>query len=325
MSNTPRAARPSYGPCTLCPRNCGVNRAQGERGVCGVSARLRVARAMLHHWEEPPISGTCGSGAVFFSGCPLHCVYCQNAAISDGKAGRDISVARLAEIFLELQRKGAHNVNLVTPTHYVPSIMEALELAGRFQETSEGERLTIPVVYNTGGYESVDTLRALEGYVDVYLTDFKYASPQLAQRYSHAADYPEVAARALAEMVRQTGAYRLEREPEGEDELAGSDGNLLLKGVIVRQLLLPGEVADALEVTRRVFGAFGNRVCYSLMNQYTPLPQAERFPQLQRPVTDGEYDELIDGALDLGVRRSFMQEGGTVAESFIPAFDGEGV
>jgi len=278
---------------------------------------------MLHHWEEPPISGTRGSGAVFFSGCPLHCVYCQNAAISDGRVGRPVDEHRLAGIFLELQAQGAHNINLVTPTHFVPSVRAALELAGRFEEGED--RLHIPVVYNTGGYETVETIRSLEGYVDVYLTDFKYASSELARRLSQAADYPEVARAALAEMVRTTGGYRLEREPDDPDDIAGDEGNLLLGGVVVRQLLLPGQVNDAKLVTDYLFATYGNDVCYSLMNQYTPLAAVRGMGELARPVTDGEYDELIDHALDLGVRRSFMQEGGTVAESFIPAFDGTGV
>lgn len=307
----------------LCPRRCGADRSAGGKGLCGVSAHLRVARAMLHRWEEPPISGIRGSGAVFFSGCPLHCVYCQNAAISDGVAGKDIDAERLAAVFLELQEQGAHNINLVTPTQYVPHIKVALERAGRFRGGSGA--LTIPVVYNTGGYETTDTLRSLEGYVDIYLTDFKYASSALAQRYSSASDYPQVASLALAEMVRQTGCYRLQHEGDGPDELAGSETNLLCSGVIVRQLLLPGHLHDAKRVTDTVFMEHGNEVCYSLMNQYTPLVGLASYQELARAVTAREYDEFIDHALDLGVCRSFMQEGGTVEESFIPAFDGSGV
>ena len=289
-------------------------------GVTGGIQSVKAARAMLHFWEEPPISGSRGSGAVFFSGCPLRCVFCQNAEISGGKAGREIPVERLAEVFLELQERGAHNINLVTPTHYVPQIKRALELAGRFSD--EAGTLDIPVVYNTGGYETPETIRSLAGYVDVYLTDFKYASAALAARYSHAADYPDVALAAFREMVAQVGDYASGLIVDDKSD------ELLTHGVIVRQLLLPCAegLQDAKAVTALLFGEFENRICYSLMNQYTPMPgMGERFPELAEPVLEEDYAAWVDFALDLGIEWSFMQEGGTVEESFIPAFDGDGL
>jgi putative pyruvate formate lyase activating enzyme len=278
-----------------------VNRAAGERGFCGADDTLRVARAALHHWEEPPISGTRGSGTVFFANCPLRCVYCQNAGISTGGQGQAVAVERLAELFLDLQQQGAHNINLVTPTHYRPQIIAALDLA-------RVAGLTLPVVYNTSGYETVAAIEALADYVDAYLTDFKYASSEPAARYSAAPDYPDVASAALRAMIAQTGEYTVD------------DAGILRRGVLVRHLLLPGQVADSKAVVDAVFSAHGNAVCFSLMNQYTPMPGAGVCPELQRPVSALEYDELIDYALDLGVTNSFMQQGGTVGESFIPPF-----
>jgi putative pyruvate formate lyase activating enzyme len=291
--------------CTLCPRRCGANRAAGQHGLCGADDTLQVARAALHFWEEPPISGTKGSGTVFFSNCPLHCVYCQNEPISSGCAGKAIGIERLAEIFLELQAQGAHNINLVTPTHYVSQIIAALD-------TARAAGLTLPIVYNTSGYETVETIERLAGSIDIYLTDFKYASPALAARYSHAPDYPSVALKALQAMVDQVGEY-------SEDE------PLLKTGVILRHLLLPGQLEDSKEVIRRAYAAVGNKVCYSLMSQYTPLVGVTLPLELQQTVVEQDYDELIDYALDLGIIHSFMQEGGAAKESFIPAFDLTGV
>jgi putative pyruvate formate lyase activating enzyme len=293
--------------CELCPRRCGADRAAGERGICGADDTLRVARAALHHWEEPPISGTRGSGTVFFSNCPLRCVYCQNATISTGHVGKAVTVERLAEIFVELEGQGAHNINLVTPTQYAPQISHALGLA---RERGMG----LPVVYNTSGYETVEAVTRLAGHVDVYLTDFKYASAALAARYSQASDYPAVALAAFKAMVEQVGSYALD------------DEGLLRTGVIVRHLMLPGQLEDSKAVLEAVYGAVGNRVCYSLMNQYTPMPTAAaRFKELRATVTEDEYRALITFALDLGITNSFMQEGGTATESFIPPFDLTGV
>lgn len=300
MLNTEKAG------CRICPRNCGARRSDGKKGYCGVDESLVVSRAALHMWEEPCISGRNGSGTVFFAGCPMHCVYCQNYEIAGGR-GKTISLLRLVEIFLELQGKGAHNINLVTPTHYSLVIAEAVR-----QAREKG--LTVPVVYNCSGYESVDTLRKLEGLVDIYLTDFKYPDAVGAEKYSHAPDYPEVAFEALKEMVRQ--------QPEGIFDEEG----MMQKGVIVRHLLLPGRVKAGKEVIRRVYEAFGNQVYLSLMNQYTPFEQVgEKYPELARRVTDREYGRLLEYAMDLGIENGFFQEGDTAEESFIPAFDGEGV
>ena len=293
--------------CTLCPRSCGADRAAGQKGYCGVGGtKIKAARAALHMWEEPCISGSQGSGTVFFSGCPLRCVYCQNRDIARAGAGKEITVERLSEIFLELQEKGAANINLVTPTHYTPEIVKAVA------EARDGG-LTLPIVYNCGGYEKPETLRTLEGIVDIYLTDFKYMDAEAARRYSHAPDYPEIAKEALGEMVRQ--------QPEPVFDEKG----LMKKGVIVRHLLLPGHLKNAEAVVKYVYETYGNRVYLSLMNQYTPLPGMEKWPEINRKVTRREYDRLLDYAVELGVENGFIQEGGTAEESFIPAFDCEGI
>ncbi len=309
-------------------------------------------------WEEPCISGEKGSGAVFFSGCPLHCVYCQNHNIAAAQVGREISLERLSTIFLELQAQGAANINLVTPTHYTPQIICAVEDARR-------QGLHLPIVYNCSGYEKVDTLRQLEGIVDIYLTDFKYMDGKTAAKYSHAPDYPEVAKAALAEMVRQIfgTTYYPSDEPVGVDDcipmqqisrtpsdsfkkavgaadrvpmecmqtvvrdagIFDQDG-MMQRGIIVRHLLLPGRVHEAQAVVRYVYETYGDAVWLSLMNQYTPMPGvADRFPELGRKVTQREYDSLVDYAIDLGVEHAFIQEGPTAEESFIPDFNYEGL
>ncbi len=301
--------------CRLCPRECGAERETGERGICGQTAELRVARAALHYWEEPCISGTHGSGAVFFCGCALHCVFCQNRRISDGAAGKIVSVERLAEIFLELQEQGAHNINLVTPGQFAPQIAEALGNA-------KARGLRIPVVCNTGGYEKVETLRRFAGLVDIYLPDLKYASGELAERYSHAPDYCDVAHAAIAEMVRQTGEPEFFGTYEGDPIEAGA---MLRRGTIVRHLLLPGQKEEAKAVVRYLYETYGDRIYLSLLNQFTPVGDLSDYPELNRRVTKREYEEVVDYALALGVERGFIQEGGTAEESFIPAFDGEGV
>lgn len=292
--------------CRLCPRNCGVNRLQGKKGFCGVSAEILVARAALHFWEETCISGTEGSGAVFFSGCSLGCQFCQNVEISRGKQGTAVSVEQLAQIFLNLQEQGANNINLVTAAHYLPQTAEAVRLA-------KERGLELPVVYNSSGYEKAEMLRLLEGLVDIYLPDFKYMDRELAKRYSFAEDYPETAKAAIAEMVRQAGT------PEFD-----SNGHMK-KGVIVRHLLLPGHVKDSKKVVEYLYRTYGNRMYLSLMNQYTPMPAMAQDPQLSRKVTRREYERLLEYAIELGVENGFIQEGETAKESFIPAFDGEGV
>lgn len=292
--------------CCLCPRNCGINRFEGQKGFCGVDSDVMVARAALHMWEEPCISGKEGSGAVFFSGCSLGCSFCQNRTISRGQSGKKITVERLGELFLELQEQHANNINLVTAGHYLPQVAVALV-------TAKDQGLQIPVVYNSSGYEKADSLKMLDGLVDIYLPDFKYMDHELAKKYSHAENYPEIAKEALSEMVRQVG--------EAEFDSRG----MMKKGVIVRQLLLPGHVKDAKNVLKYLYETYGDRIYISMMNQYTPMPVMKDDPQLSRKVTDREYERLIDYAISLGLKNGFMQEGETAKESFIPEFDGEGV
>ena len=295
-----------YENCLLCPRKCGINRSTGQTGVCGVSSEIKVARAALHYWEEPCISGKRGSGAVFFSGCSLHCVFCQNREISDGKEGKVISKERLSDIFMELADKGANNINLVTPGQYIPDIVWAVNNA-----KSRGMKL--PIIYNTSGYENVTELKLLEGIVDVYLPDFKYMDSTLSARYSRAKDYPSVAKQALSEMVRQ--------QPEVViDDATG----LIQKGVIVRQLLLPGHVNDAKAVLKYLYDTYHDHVYISMMSQFTPIA-LEDYPEINRTVTKREYERLVNYALEIGITNAFIQEGDVAKDSFIPAFDCEGV
>lgn len=295
-----------YENCLLCPRKCGINRRTGQTGVCGVSSEIKVARAALHYWEEPCISGKRGSGAVFFSGCSLHCVFCQNREISDGKAGKVISKERLSDIFIELADKGANNINLVTPGQYIPDIVWAVNDA-----KSRGMKL--PIIYNTSGYENVTELKLLEGIVDVYLPDFKYMDSTLSARYSRAKDYPSVAKQALSEMVRQ--------QP---DVVIDDATGLIQKGVIVRQLLLPGHVNDAKTVLKYLYDTYHDHVYISMMSQFTPIA-LEDYPEINRTVTKREYERLVNYALEIGITNAFIQEGDVAKDSFIPAFDCEGV
>ena len=295
-----------YEDCLLCPRKCGINRSTGQTGVCGVSSEIKVARAALHYWEEPCISGKKGSGAVFFSGCSLHCVFCQNREISDGKAGKVISKERLSDIFMELAGKGANNINLVTPGQYIPDIVWAVNDA-----KSRGMKL--PIIYNTSGYENVTELKLLEGIVDVYLPDFKYMDSTLSARYSRAKDYPSVAKQALSEMVRQ--------QP---DVVIDDATGLIQKGVIVRQLLLPGHVNDAKAVLKYLYDTYHDHVYISMMSQFTPIALKD-YPEINRTVTKREYERLVNYALEIGITNAFIQEGDVAKDSFIPAFDCEGV
>lgn len=295
------------GNCKLCPRRCGADRVKAP-GYCGADATVRVARAAPHFWEEPFLSGKNGSGTVFFSGCQLRCVYCQNREISrgmEGKPRKAVTVRQLADIFLSLQAQGVHNLNLVTPDPYLPQIAEALRIA-------KGEGLALPIVMNCSGYETVEMLRSMEGLIDIYLPDLKYLSPLLAKKYSSAADYPQVAKAALAEMVRQQPCIRRDRQ------------GMLQAGVVVRHLLLPGQVSDSKRVLAYLHQTYGERVFLSIMSQFTPIG-LECIPELNRRVTEEEYDELIDFARRLGIRRAFVQEGSAASESFIPAFNGDGV
>lgn len=305
--------------CRLCPRDCNVDRKTGD-GYCGMTEHIMAARAALHMWEEPVISGKNGSGAVFFSGCPLRCVFCQNHNIAIGKSGKEISMERLVEIFFELEEKGANNINLVTPTHFVPQIREAIIRAKK-------QDFRLPFVYNTGSYEKVETLKSLEGLIDIYLPDMKYYSAELANRYAKAPDYFEVAAAAVQEMFRQTGTPQFYREGNLSEnvEYTGEEEDVLMrKGLILRHLILPGNTEDSKKVLDYAWHTYGNHIYFSIMNQYTPVGD-QRFEELRRTVTEEEYESVIDYALELGVENGFIQEGGTAEESFIPEFNNEGV
>ena len=319
--------------CDLCPRHCKVERGNGQQGYCGMTEDVTVARVAPHFWEEPCISGENGSGTVFFSGCNLRCVYCQNHKIAAGKTGQRMTVKELSGAFLSLQEQGCHNINLVTPSHFVPQIREALQLA----------KLRVPVVYNTSSYECVQTLRQMEGLVDIYLADLKYLDAGLAGKYSHATDYPETAKVAICEMVRQVGGIEYEVSPQltetAEKEAGGPeagratgekqrirnateypDGALMKRGVIVRHLLLPGQVEEAKRVLRYLYDTYGDTIAVSILNQYTPLPHVAAYPELNRTVTEEEYEEVVEYALELGIGHGFLQEGQAASESFIPEF-----
>ncbi len=290
----------------LCPRKCGADRESGQTGLCHADGKIRVARAALHFWEEPCISGEEGSGTVFFSGCSLNCIFCQNHEISQRKTGEIVSVERLSEIFLELQSQGANNINLVTAEHFVPQVSEALRIAKR-------DGLKLPIVWNSSGYECVESLQLLTGLVDIYLPDLKYLDPALAEQYSGAADYPAVAKEALKEMVCQ------------QPEPVFDDHGKMMSGVIVRHLLLPGHVNEAKCVVAYLHETYGDQVYISIMNQYTPMESVKGDPLLSRKVTKREYERLLSYATEIGITQGFYQEGETAAESFIPTFDGEGV
>jgi putative pyruvate formate lyase activating enzyme len=276
------------------------------KGYCGQTNELVVARAALHMWEEPCISGEEGSGTVFFSGCALCCVYCQNHSISHGMTGKNITVERLSDIFIELQEKNANNINLVTPSHYVPQIIDAIELA-----RTKGFQL--PIVYNCSGYEKVETLRLLQGYVDIYLTDMKYMDLEPAIKYSNCSNYFDYASKAVKEMVSQVG------EPDFDDR------GIMKKGVIVRHLTLPGYLEDSKNIIQYLYETFENSIYISIMNQFTPMANVTDYQELNRRITDTEYDVLVDYAINLGVENGFIQEGETALESFIPEFNEEGV
>lgn len=297
--------------CQLCPRACGVDRAQGMRGVCGETDRLRIARAALHFWEEPCISGKRGSGAVFFTGCQLRCVYCQNRMIAHGDVGREITVERLVDIFFELEAQGANNINLVTPDHFIPQIAEAIRRA-------KEKQFPLPFVYNTSSFVTVEALRMLDGLIDIYLPDLKYLDEAHAREYSGASQYPQVAKAALQEMYRQVGAVQLE-ERSGEEE------PMLRRGMVVRHLLLPGALHDAKQIVAYLYETYKDAIYLSLLSQYTPGEGVAEHPILHRRVRKKDYEALIDEAIRLGVENAFIQEGSAADESFIPAFDYKGV
>lgn len=300
--------------CTLCPRRCHANRSAGERGFCGQTAEITAARAALHFWEEPCICGRQGSGTVFFTGCNLQCVFCQNFSIahttSDAHAiphaGFSLSSHQLVRIFLNLQEQGAANINLVTAGHFLPQICLALQ-------TAKSQGLSIPIVYNSSAYEEPDSLRLLEGLVDIYLPDMKYQSPKLSAEYSHAPDYFAKASDAIKEMFRQTGPPVF------------SENGLMKTGVIVRHLLLPGQAGDSKRVLRYLHSTYGSNIYISIMNQYTPLAHTAQIPGLNRRVSQEEYGRVLDFAYKIGIERGYMQVDNTALESFIPVFDGEGL
>ena len=316
--------------CTLCHRNCKINRNDNQIGFCKASNKVKIARASLHLWEEPPISQGNGSGTVFFSHCNFKCVFCQNHDISQGSAsketifstpnniniqnsinqtyitGMEVSVERLSEIFLELQEKGANNINLVTPTHYVPQIIESLKIAKR-------NKLTIPILYNTNSYDSIETIKSLNGYIDVYLPDFKYFDDKYAIKYSNANDYSSNAISVIDEMISQVGKPKFD-----------SKGNIL-KGVIVRHLMLPGLLFDSKKVIDLIYNRYGDDIYISLMNQYVPMFKAYAYPEINKSLNPKHYDSLITYAVDLGIINGFIQDEGTNTSDFIPTFNLEGV
>lgn len=293
--------------CYICPRECGADRENGQLGVCGVDNKIYVSRVGLHMWEEPCISGKSGSGTVFFAGCSLGCVYCQNYRISDVKmsdkrGAKVFSIEELAKVFIALQNDGANNINLVTPTHYSYEIIEAVKIAG-------DEGLYLPIVYNCSGYEKAETLKALEGTVDIYLTDFKYMDDDLGKKYSHVSNYVEIAKKALDEMHRQISNCEF------------NEMGMMTKGIIVRNLLLPLNVKNSINVIRYVHETYGDDLYLSIMNQYTPMPQVEGIEPLNRKVTKREYNKLVSFMIEAGIENAFIQEGDVASESFIPQFD----
>ena len=285
--------------CMLCPRNCKVNRNKGEKGYCKSGNIMKISRYSLHMWEEPFISGEEGSGTIFFSGCNLGCIYCQNYKIASGEVGKEVSLDDFVQICLKLQERGANNINLVTPTHFIPLIRDGLALAKK-------EGLTIPVVYNTSSYENVEALKLLDGLVDVYLPDLKYYDDDLAMNYSNCKDYFKYATKAIEEMYRQVGKPVIKK-------------GLIKKGVVVRHLVLPNHLDDSKKIIKYL-SSYKDNIYISIMNQYTPVKKL-KYDNLNHTVDDKDYDELIDYALDLGIKNAFIQEGETYKESFIPDFD----
>ncbi len=291
--------------CNICPRNCNVDR-NTSLGYCSQKSNIKIARAALHYWEEPCISGKSGSGTVFFSGCNLKCIYCQNREIALGNVGKEISDERLVEIFFELKEKGANNINLVTPTHYTQKIMTAIENA-------KSNGFDLPFLWNTSGYEKPDTIANLKGYIDIFLTDFKYMDSSTSNNYSHCPDYYQIAKEALDVMVHNV----LPNEYY-------SNG-IMKKGVIVRHLLLPGHIEESKKILSYLFEKYNNTIVYSIMNQYTPPKIKLKYDNLNRKVTSYEYSKLVDYALKLGIENAYIQDGDTSKESFIPDFNYEGV
>lgn len=291
--------------CKVCPRSCGINRNE-KLGFCKSGASVKLAKAYGHMWEEPCISGTKGSGTVFFSNCNLRCVFCQNHDISQESTGREVSIQRLSEIFLEQQERGFHNINLVNPTHYAPQIIEAIKI-------SKSKGLTIPIVYNSNGYETTDTIDALKGFIDIYIPDFKYFNDKYAIKYSNAPDYFNIASACISRMVEQTGPCKFDEQ------------GIMTRGVIIRHLMLPGLLFDSKKVVDYIYKSFGDDVYLSLMNQYTPMFHAKDYPEINKRLNPGHYDSLIDHCLEIGYKNAFIQESGTDTTDFVPDFDLSGI
>lgn len=301
-----------YHACNFCPRNCRVNRFE-SMGYCNSPAAITVARAALHNWEEPCISGIHGSGAVFFSGCTLRCCYCQNHRISCDGFGKKISPGRLAEIFLELQSQKAHNINLVTATQYLPSIIEALSVSKK--------QLTIPVVYNCGGYETEETIKALSPYVDIWLPDLKYCDSALSGRYSEAPDYFEKAKKAIRLMVEQTGDPIFKTYCNGNKTF-----DLMERGVIIRHMVLPGMKEDSIRLMHWLHDCLPERTfLLSLLSQYTPFHKSAKYPEINRRITTYEYEKVLETAIQLSLTKGFMQEKSSAKEEYTPPFELEGI
>ena len=292
--------------CNVCPRNCGIDRNSEKVGFCKSGATVKVAKAYGHMWEEPCISGTKGSGTIFFSNCNLRCVFCQNHDISQFSIGKEISVERLSEIFLEQQAKGYHNINLVNPTHYVPQIIAALDMAKK-------SGLTIPVVYNSNGYENIESIKALKGYIDVYIPDLKYFNDKYAIKYSSAPNYFNISSKVIEEMVAQVGTPVF------------NEDDIMIKGVIIRHLMLPGLLFDSKKVVDYIYKTFGDSVYLSLMNQYTPMFKATEYAEINKPLNPNHYDSLIDYCIDLGYKNAFIQESGTSSTVYVPDFNLQGI
>lgn len=295
-----------YKNCSICPRNCRIDRTNGQIGYCQSGHEIKAALASVHMWEEPPISGSCGSGTIFFSGCNLRCVFCQNYTISSENSGKTISTERLSEIMLEQQARGVHNINLVTATHFIPSIIKAVQKA-------KNNGLKVPIVYNTGGYEKVESIKMLEGTVDIYLPDIKYFSSELSLKYSGASDYFSYASEAVLEMYRQTGNNIYD------------DNGIMKSGVIIRHMIMPSHREDSYKVLDWIRDNIGTEACVSLLSQYTPAYNAEKYKEINRKLMSLEYTRVIEHFFDIGLKNGFMQEKSSAESKYTPIFDLSGL
>lgn len=295
-----------YKNCSICPRNCRIDRTKGQIGYCQSGHEIKAALASVHMWEEPPISGSCGSGTIFFSSCNLRCVFCQNYTISSENSGKTISTERLSEIMLEQQAKGVHNINLVTATHFIPSIIKAVQKA-------KNNGLKIPIVYNTGGYEKVESIKMLEGTVDIYLPDIKYFSSELSLKYSGASDYFDYASKAVLEMYHQTGNNIYD------------DNGIMKSGVIIRHMIMPSHKEDSYKVLDWIRDNIGTEACVSLLSQYTPAYNAEKYKEINRKLMSLEYTRVIEHFFDIGLKNGFMQEKSSAESKYTPIFDLSGL